>query len=110
MPPGEGGRVGPIVFSNETARSQLVEDGSVVTFRTGKRTTGRTHWRTSRTGTKRGDVVVGEIGAIDPTGDALRAYVGLSGFETVEAWRSAIRDLHGDVPESGYLYLAVAVG
>lgn len=103
------GRVGLIVFSNETARSQLVEEGIVVTFRTERRTTGRTHWRTARTGTKRGDVVVGEIGAVDPTGDALRAYVGLSGFETVQGWRAAIRDVHGNAPGSGYLYLAVVV-
>jgi hypothetical protein len=53
---------GPIVFSDETAREQLLEHGEVVTFRASRRTTGSTWFRDTRTGPKKGDVFVGEIG------------------------------------------------
>lgn len=99
--------VGPIIFADETARSQLVEHGEVVTFRQTKRTTGDTWWRTSRTGEKEGDVTVEEIKAVDPfhDGDELREYRELSGFETVLDWQKAIQSLNGGL-DSGYLYRA----
>lgn len=99
--------VGPIVFSDETARSQLVDEGVAVTFRASERTTGSTWWRESRTGEKRGDVEVERIEAVDPSDDeALTPYRELSGFDTVEAWREAIRELNGGDVESGVLYRA----
>lgn len=96
--------VGPIIFADETARAQLVEHGEVVTFRTSQRTTGETWWRETRTGTKEGDVTVEEIGPADP-GDPndLREHRPLSGFETVEAWQIAIRELNDEMSD-GYLY------
>lgn len=109
--------VGPIIFADQTARSQLVEHGEVVTFRKTQRTTGETWWRKSRTGPKEGDVTVEEIGPAAPWeypdnkstsdkhGERLEDYAHLSGFESVEAWRSAIYELNGG-PCEGYLYRA----
>jgi hypothetical protein len=101
------GVVGPILFAHETARTQLEEHGEVVTFRAGDRTTGRTWWRAERTGPKRGDVVVTELCAIEPTADraTLEQHVELSGFESVDAWLAAM-DAVGDagMPEHGHLY------
>lgn len=102
---GRSNHVGPIIFGDETARSQLVDEGEVVTFRTSERTTGETWWRESRTGVKQGDVTVEQLHqfvAVSADG-ALSRYADLSGFESVEAWIGAIRDLNGDV-EMGRLY------
>lgn len=99
-------RVGPIIFADETARTQLLDEGEVITFRASQRTTGDTHARWERTGSKQCDVHVTEVGQVNPTPEALRPYRPLSGFETVEAWRDAIADLNGDVPDGGYLYRA----
>ena len=95
---------GPILFSDETARAQLVNHGEAVTFRASQRTTGDTWWRETRTGTKEGDVHVEEIGPADPSDpDDLRDHRPVSGFESVEDWRAAIRELNGEL-SSGYLY------
>ena len=102
-----GSHVGPIVFSDETARAQLVDEGEVVTFRASSRTTGSTWWRETRTGPKRGDVVVEEIATeVDPLVDEdLEPFRSLSGFESVEAWVRAIEELNGAVDElDGVLY------
>lgn len=98
--------VGPIIFADPTARKQLVDEGEVVTFRVSQRTTGETWWRTSRTGTKEGDVHVAEIGpadAADP--DDLEPYAPLSGFGSVRDWQKAIEELNGTLGE-GFLYRA----
>jgi len=97
--------VGPIIFGHPTARGQLVEHGEVVTFRTSERTTGSTWWRESRTGPKQGDVQVELIGPADAVEDDLAEYAELSGFESWQAWRDAIVDVHGG-ETSGYLYWA----
>lgn len=95
---------GPILFADETARAQLVENGEAVTFRASQRTTGDTWWRETRTGTKEGDVRVEEIESADPSDpDDLRDYRPLSGFESVEEWQDAIRELNGKMSD-GYLY------
>ena len=100
----ESTHVGPIIFADETARGQLETHGEVVTFRKTQRTTGDTWWRTSRTGPKEGDVTVTEIGPADPWDDgAIDEYADLSGFDSVEDWRSAIHELNGGTCE-GYLY------
>lgn len=99
------GTVGPIIFSDETARKQLVEHGEVVTFRKTERTTGETWWRESRCGTKEGDVLVEEIGAVNPTnlGD-LKPHRQLSGFQSAQEWQQAIQELNGELPNHGRLY------
>ena len=98
--------VGPIIFADETARQQLVEEGEVITFRKSQRTTGDTWWRTSRTGPKEGDVTVSEIGEVSPRIGNLEEYRDLSGFPTEEHWVIAIEDLNGGLPDTGYLYRA----
>ena len=96
---------GPIIFSDHTARRQLISEREVVTFRKSKRTTGDTWWRETRLGPKEGDVHVTEIGEIDPSNTAvLVKYQELSGFESVSAWQQAIRNLNGSLPDSGHLY------
>ena len=95
---------GPIIFANETARSQLVDEGEVITFRRDKRTIGETWWRRSRTGPKQGDVVVEYVGEADPSdADQLEPYVTLSGFASAHEWQSAIEILSGGL-EPGHLY------
>lgn len=98
--------VGPILFGHETARSQLIDEGEVVTFRESQRTTGSTWWRESRTGPKKGDVQVDEIGKVDlrEDRDVLAEYADKSGFGTTEDWIEAIRNLNGSPTYSGYLY------
>lgn len=101
----QSGTVGPIIFGDKTARKQLLEYDEVVTFRKRSRTTGDTWWRESRLGPKQGDVVVEEIGKINPRErETLEKFQDLSGFENVAAWQAAIKELNGSLPASGYLY------
>lgn len=97
--------VGPIVFSDETARNQLVENSKVVTFRSADRTTGDTWWRESRLGEKKGDVTVEKIGLADPALPCsnMDDHWELSGFESLEEWQDAIESLNGTL-DVGYLY------
>ena len=102
--------VGPIIFSDETARRQLREQGEVVTFRKSSRTTGETWWRKSRLGTKEGDVRVEEIEEVNPRKkNELEPYQTLSGFKDVERWQQAIRSLNGSFPSRGILYRVVVL-
>jgi len=104
QPAGGNDHTGPIIFADETARSQLLDEGEVVTFRTSRRTTGKTWWRKSRTGQKCGDVVVEEIGECDPRDlDQLEPYGPLSGFQSAREWQFAIDALNDGI-ETGYLY------
>lgn len=99
------GTVGPIIFADMTARTQLLAENEVVTFRKSSRTTGNTWWRESRLGPKQGDATVTEIGKVDPRDDSeLSEYRELSGFDSVEAWQQAIQSLNGSLPSEGYLY------
>lgn len=97
--------VGPIVFSNITARTQLLEHDFVVTFRSSERTTGSTWWRKSRTGKKQGDVIVEQLANIALRHRLLRPTVKFSGFDSTAEWLSAIRSFHGDSISEGVLYL-----
>ena len=97
--------VGPIIFADETARTQLIEHGEVVTFRKSARTTGETWWRESRLGKKEGDVTVEEIDVVDPRDiEELQPYQSYSGFESVQDWQQAIANLNGELPNRGRLY------
>lgn len=99
---GDTRHVGPIIFANPYARSQLVEHGEVITFR-GDRTVGDTWW-TDEYGTKRnGYCTVERIATVQPTTKALGHYQPLSGFPSTSAWIDAIDALH-DGAESGFLY------
>lgn len=97
-------QVGPVIFSDDTARGQLLSEGEVVTFRTDRRTTGTTWWRESRTGPKRGECHISMIGPVDASNEyGLEPLAHLSGFDTVEDWQRAIESLNGTVGE-GFLY------
>ncbi|WP_248910550.1 hypothetical protein [Halocatena marina] len=102
------GTVGPIIFADTTARRQLLQEGEVVTLRKTTRTTGETWWRESRLGPKQGDVLVTEIGTVDPKQEeSLAEYRELSGFESVRKWQAAIQKLNGSLPDTGHLYRVV---
>lgn len=96
---------GPIVFSNPYARQQLLEHGTVVTFRAGTRTTGETWWRESRTGPKEGDCTVKRIKECVPREEELEPYADESGFPQLNAWQRAIVGYHDGLPAGG-LYRA----
>jgi len=97
-------RVGPVLFTDETARSQLLT-GRVFTFRPDRRTIGETHARWERTGSKKADVVIRERKYLNPADpQALLPYQKLSGFTSVEEWQQAIKDLHGELPRDGWIY------
>lgn len=102
----DSNHVGPIVFSNEIARNQLIDEGVVTTFRTRERTVGETWWRESRTGEKRGDCTVEVVCECDPSVHAqLDQFVSTSGFESVAEWQDSIKQLHdGDIPHTGWIY------
>jgi len=97
-------QVGPVIFSDDTAHRQLISKAEVVTFRTDRRTTGTTWWRTSRTGPKRGDCHIDMIEPVDASNDdELEPHLHLSGFDTVKDWQTAIESLNGTVG-GGFLY------
>lgn len=98
--------VGPILFLNEYARTQLVEHGEVVTFR-GDRTTGSTWWTDEYGTCKNGDCIVEHVDEAEPTAAALEEFQSLSGFPTTAAWIDAIEELHGG--GSGCLYRVTEV-
>lgn len=100
---------GPIIFSDETARNQLVNHGEVITFRKSERTTGETWWRKTRLGEKEGDVTVELEKVVEPCENGLEQYVDLSGFDSVSEWQNAICELNGELPDRGYLYRVVNV-
>ena len=96
--------VGPVSFSDPTARRQLIEEGSVVTFRSSERTVGETWARLERTAPKFADVEIEEIGRVDPEGIVIAMYRDESGFESMRVWLDAIHTLNGEIPEMGILY------
>jgi len=101
-------RVGPVIMAHPIARACLESGGVVHSFRTSDRTTGETHYRYERTGTKQGDVEIKqETDEILPTVENLQAYVDTSGFMTPQDWQDAIREVHGSLDEPGYIYQVV---
>lgn len=98
-------RVGPVIMGHPIARACLESAGRVYSFRTSDRTTGETHYRYKRTGTKVGDVTIEQVtDETLPTYSALRPFQPLSGFGDVAAWREAIADVHGDTETPGHVY------
>ena len=99
------GRVGPVIMGHPVARGILESKGVCMSFRTSDRTTGRTHYRYKRTGSKVGDVTISKASdEILPTDGELAEYRPLSGFSSVDEWRDAIEDVHGDLDTPGYVY------
>ena len=98
-------RVGPVIMGHPIARACLESAGRVYSFRTSDRTTGNTHYRYKRTGTKVGDVTIKQVtDETLPTHEALEPYRMLSGFSSTEEWRDAIAEVHGDTETLGYVY------
>jgi len=98
-------------MAHPVARAYLESTGRVYSFRTSDRTTGETHYRYERTGTKQGDVeITQKTDSISPTRNNLRDFAPLSGFSTVREWQEAISDVHGSLDESGYVYLIQLTG
>lgn len=99
--------VGPLLLAHPIARGQFLSTGEVITFRAGEpRTTGETHVRWTRTGKGMADVRVDRLRTLIPSEDTARLeqYLDRSGFRSVDAWRDAMADLNGAVPEYGHLY------
>ena len=100
-----------ISFSEPKPRTQLRESGAVVTYRPSERE------RTPRNGAQetwanagRGEAKLFdvEVRYLEPAGPMLGALFGysrLSGFRSSAEWENAIVRLHGEVPDSGHLYL-----
>lgn len=106
------GHVGPVIFSDRTARGQLLTHGEVVTFRATDRTTGETWWRESRTGPKRGDCRIERIEGValplETSNLTMARHVECSGFVNVARWQDAIREHHGEATK-GWLYRVTAL-
>jgi hypothetical protein len=105
-----------ISLSHPVAFRQFATIGRVASFRSTERerTPGDPNvYQTTWLNRGRGEVAVADvdvavIGAVDLEGetfavDLIDTYAHLSGFETAEAWREAIAEVHGDV-SSGYVY------
>jgi len=98
-------QVGPVIMGHPVARAQLVTHGRVHSFRTSDRTTGETHYRTERTGTKEADVEIQkETTEIKPSLNNLQPHVEWSGFDSVKDWQAAIKEVHGSLVVPGYVY------
>lgn len=100
-----------ISFSHDVPWRELVEEGEVITFRKSRRARPNcTTWcNRGRGQTKEFDVVIEEIGEVEPSSKNLEPYADKSGFESVSAWRQAIIDLNGGIPDTGYLYRVTPV-
>jgi hypothetical protein len=100
-----------ISFRHDAAWKQLLAEFEVVTFRTDRRADpDGTTWCNRGDGEpKEFEVEVEEIGAVDPSVEALDEFVPQSGFESADAWLRAIEELNGDRPEEGWLYRVVPV-
>lgn len=100
-----------ISFSEPKPREQLRSAGAVVTYRPGERArTPRNGAQETWANTGRGEEKLFdvEVRYLEPVGHDLAALFGysrLSGFRSSAEWENAIVRLHGEVPDSGHLYL-----
>lgn len=100
-----------ISFSNDTAFTQLRDEGFVVTFRPEERE------RTSRTAAqhtwanrgrgqeKEFDVSVRHLAELTPDGSQFGEFWKMSGFPSPAEWERVVEEMHGEMPESGHFYL-----
>lgn len=86
-----------MIFSRDEAFQQLRDEGVVFTFRTNRRENGPVWIRRSRTGPKAFDahIVSGSLN-VTPHPEILSRLVEKSGFASVEKWREAIHNVHGE--------------
>lgn len=99
-----GSRVEPVVLATDAEKEQLETHGMVYWFSQSDRSTGQTQYRDTRTGTDQGAVeITRPTGVILPIASSLNVYQSFSGFSSVQSWRNAIADVHGDL-SAGYIY------
>lgn len=97
-------------FADDTAFGHLRDHGFVYSFRANQRADPNGDcWINRGRGTKgvlkESDWQCKEVETgVPPTTDILDEYAGESGFGTADAWRDAIRELNGGLPESGFIY------
>jgi len=93
-----------MIFQSEKARSFLLENGFVYTFRVHRRKHTGKDWMTGkRGGRKIADVFIQEVGCFRPTW--LMPYTEYSGFDSYEEWQTEIVKLNkGVYPCKGWLY------
>lgn len=95
----------PIVFGSDEAFRHLEEEGVVYTFRTDEKKPSGPVWvRRSRTGEKEFDATLFRVGHIDSFPEDLQLWADQSGFGTAEDWLEEIKEIHGEVPDSGYVF------
>lgn len=95
----------PVVFTGDAVGDRFRDVGRVVVLRAAPRGVGRTSWTTTPSGPARGEVIVSEIGVVETDADvSLRPYRPLSAFVTLNAWRDALRERNGGLPEAAHLY------
>lgn len=97
----------PMIFGHDTAFTQLQENGRVASFRTKKRLRGPVWIRRSRTGPKEFDAEIVEVQEVTAENmmRKLNYWGVLSGFDSADAWRQAIHEVHGDDIEEGYIHI-----
>lgn len=95
----------PVLLVGDAVGGRFRDIGRVVVLRAAPRGVGRTSWTTTPNGPARGEVIVSEIGVVETDADvSLRPYRPLSAFSTLGAWRDALRERHGGLPETAHLY------
>jgi len=96
---------GPVIMGHPVARSQLEQSGTVLSFRLSDRTTGKTHYRYERTGGKQGNCTIHKEYdyELHPTDNEITTVYPMSGFDSADDWRTAIKNVHGGL-DYGYIY------
>ena len=100
-----------ISFSVPEARKQLMENGTVYTFRWTKRKRTGKDWANVKRGTKKiADVHIEEVGEIHPFPILLQPYRSQSGFDCEWDWYDKILEMnHTDPDAAGWLYKVTLV-
>lgn len=97
-----------ISFTNEKAWEHLKEFGFVTTFRPKRERPDIKTWANRGRGEpKEFDVLVTELGKVVFGEDeqVMHRTAGASGFGSPPVWRNAIREIHGEIPDQGWIYL-----
>jgi len=96
-----------MIFQSKKARKQLLEKGSVVSFRTNRRKHIDNDWATDKRGGKTiCNIFIEEISYMSGP-DSLPPYVKESGFDSLEEWITEIRKLNKYHIVSGWLYKVI---
>lgn len=97
-----------IGFTNDRVWNFLVKYGYVSTFRPKRKNPNTKTWvNRGRGEPKDFDCLVTELGKVRFGEDekVMHHFVESSSFPDIYQWKNAIINLHGDLPEEGYIYL-----